>query len=48
MPEEKRDWRELCECASKEKDSDKLIALVSELVEALDEQKTLPRCQQEQ
>jgi hypothetical protein len=40
MTGEKRDWRELCEAASKEKDSDRLIALVSELVEVLDERNT--------
>jgi hypothetical protein len=36
MAVEKRDWRDLCEAASKEHDSDRLIALVSELMDALD------------
>lgn len=43
MPVEKRDWRELSEAASKEYDSEKLMNLVSELVKALDEQKSLRR-----
>jgi len=36
MSAERQDWRELCEAASKETDTAKLIGLVSELVEALD------------
>jgi len=42
MSDERRDWRELCAAASKENDSDKLMALVDELMEALDEQKLSP------
>jgi hypothetical protein len=34
---EKRSWRELCEAASNEMDSEKLMALVSELTVALDQ-----------
>lgn len=33
---ETRSWRELCEAASNEMDSEKLMALVSELTVALD------------
>ncbi|MGA9528749.1 MAG: hypothetical protein WBS24_11590 [Terriglobales bacterium] len=36
MKTKKRDWKELCEAASKELDSTRLLALVSELNEALD------------
>jgi len=39
----KRDWRELSEAASKERDSKKLISLVSELMKALDEQRNQHR-----
>jgi len=42
MPDERRDLRDLCEAASRENDSEKLIALVSELVEVLDDQGVLP------
>jgi len=42
MSTEKRDWQELCRAASKEHDPDHLIALVSELMEALEEQKAFP------
>ena len=35
--EKKRSWRELCEAASKEQNSKQLLALISELMEALDE-----------
>lgn len=34
---ETRSWRELCEAASNEMDSEKLMALVSELTVALDQ-----------
>ena len=40
MTVEKRDWRELSEAASKERDSEKLITLVSELMKALDEKRS--------
>ena len=40
MTAENRDWQDLCEAASKETDSERLITLVSKLIEALDEQKT--------
>ena len=36
----KRDWRELCELASKEQDPEKLRALIAELIKVLDERKT--------
>jgi hypothetical protein len=36
---EKHDWKEICEAASKEHDSEKLMALVSELMKALDDRK---------
>ena len=32
-----KDWRKLCEAASKEEDPDKLMLLVSEIIKALDE-----------
>jgi predicted esterase YcpF (UPF0227 family) len=35
-----RDWKELCEAASKELDSDRLLVLVAELTEALDQRST--------
>jgi hypothetical protein len=45
MSVEKRDWQELCRAASKEHDSEHLIALVSELMKALDEQRaSVGRC----
>jgi hypothetical protein len=34
--ERKRDWRELCGAVTQEHDSNKLIALLQELTEALD------------
>lgn len=40
MAAENRNWQDLCEAASKEPDSERLIALVSELIEVLDERKT--------
>jgi hypothetical protein len=40
MTGESPNWHELCEAASKEPDSERLMALVSELIEALDECKT--------
>jgi len=39
MSVEKRDWQELCRAASKEHDSEQLIALVSELIKKLDEER---------
>lgn len=36
---QKRDLRELCEAASKEQDPEKLRAIITELVKALDERK---------
>ncbi|MGA9476067.1 MAG: hypothetical protein WBV36_26610 [Terriglobales bacterium] len=41
MSLEKRDWRELCEAASKEQDPDKLKAILSELIKVLDERKRI-------
>ena len=40
MTAENRDWQDLCEAASKETDSERLITLVSKLIRALDEHKT--------
>jgi hypothetical protein len=40
---EKRDWRELCELASKEHNPEKLRALISELIRVLDERKPAPQ-----
>jgi hypothetical protein len=37
MEKRRRDWRELCEAALKEKDPKRLLALVKELNEVLDE-----------
>lgn len=37
MENKKRDWKELCEAASKELDPQRLLALVSELTQLLDE-----------
>lgn len=39
MSFEKRDWRDLCEAASKEQDPEKLKAIISELIRVLDERK---------
>ena len=41
-----RDWEEICKPASKETDSEKLMALVADLVKALDSRKTPPRKRQ--
>jgi hypothetical protein len=40
---ENRDWKEICEAATRELDSEKLIALIAELVKALDGRKTPSR-----
>jgi hypothetical protein len=40
MTAETRNWQELCKAVTKEPDSERLMALVSELIEALDERKT--------
>jgi len=40
MSVEKREWRQLCEAASREHDPDQLLALISELMEALEERET--------
>jgi hypothetical protein len=39
MASEKRDWWDLCEAASKEKDPEKLRTIISELIKVLDERK---------
>ena len=39
MPLEKRDWRDLCEAASKEQDPEKLRTIISQLIKVLDERK---------
>ena len=41
--DKRRDWRELCDAVRKEKDPQRLLELVAELVKALDERDhTLP------
>jgi hypothetical protein len=40
----KRDWRELCDRVTNESDSKKLISLIQELVEALNEGRGTSRC----
>lgn len=40
---DERDWREISKAASKELDSEKLITLVSELMRALEDQKSRSR-----
>jgi hypothetical protein len=43
MPERKRkDWRELCTAVSNERDSNKLVLLVEELIRALDDPEREP------
>ena len=39
MSFEKRDWRDLCEAASKERDPEKLKTIIAELIKVLDERK---------
>jgi hypothetical protein len=36
---EKRDWKAICEAATKEQDPEKLMVLIAELMRALDERK---------
>ena len=36
---EKRDWKAICEAATKEEDPEKLMVLIAELMRALDERK---------
>ena len=43
----RHDWKAICEAASKEHDSEKLMKLVSELMRALDNCKTPLRKMQE-
>jgi hypothetical protein len=44
MSEGKRkDWRELCAAVSNERDSNKLVFLIDELIRALDDQERAPR-----
>jgi len=37
-----KDWRELCAAAAKELDSDKLVSLAHQIIQALDERKQRP------
>jgi hypothetical protein len=46
MHVETRDWHALCEAASKEYDSEQLLALVSELVDVLEEKRVKPELPQ--
>lgn len=41
MTHEKGDWRELCEAAARETDSEKLLELIQKLTKALDERAAL-------
>jgi hypothetical protein len=41
MIAENRSWQELCVAASQEPDPERLIAIISELMKALDERKTV-------
>lgn len=41
MTAENRDWQALCAAASKEPNSERLMVLVSELIEALDDRRHL-------
>jgi hypothetical protein len=41
MNREQQNWRELCEAASKERDSQRLLDLISELMKALDERRVV-------
>ena len=43
MSFEKRDWRDLCEAASKEQDPEKIRAIIPELIKVLDERKRTQR-----
>jgi hypothetical protein len=43
MSVEKRDWQQLCDEISREHDPDRLMMLISELLEALDERKALAK-----
>ena len=36
MPKNEKDWRELCAAAAEEPDSEKLISLVNQILEAFD------------
>jgi hypothetical protein len=36
---DKRNWQELCDAISKERDPEQLMALISDLLKALDERK---------
>jgi hypothetical protein len=40
MPVEERKWQDLCRAASNEHDPERLITLISELIETLDEQQS--------
>jgi hypothetical protein len=42
-PEQRKDWRELCAAAAGELDSERLAALVNQIIEAIDEHHTLPK-----
>lgn len=46
MSTRNRDWRELCELASKEQNPEKLRALIAELIKVLDERKIPQQPQQ--
>jgi len=43
MKAPKRDWRELCEAASEEQNSEKLETLISELLKTLEERNVSPQ-----
>jgi len=43
MTQKKGNWRDLCEAAARETDSDKLLALTEELIKVLDEEAALEK-----
>ena len=43
MTADNKTWQELCEAASNESDPEKLMALISELMRALDERDNAPQ-----
>jgi hypothetical protein len=43
MTQKKGNWRDLCEAAAREMDSDKLLALTEELIKVLDEEAALEK-----
>lgn len=46
VTQKKGNWRELCEAATRETDSDKLLELAEKLIKALDEQAAIEKATQ--